>query len=175
MTNRTPFELQQRVQFFQRRMRACEIMNAVARRDQVEALGRVQIVRRSGKEADAVRQACRGRGVSSLLDRLFVRIEPRHVGFGEFLGDGHADAARTAAHVENASALLQAGSYARHRPEPVARKAVLVLAAVDQVEGRDAVLAHVGEPHAAAFLERIGHLRRQAQQTGARQKSPPMK
>src|SRR6266498_3077757 len=84
-------------------MWACEIMNAVTRCDQVEALGRIQIVRRSGKKTDPVLQACRGRGVSGLLDRLFVGIEPCHVGLGEFLGHGHADAARAASDVENAS------------------------------------------------------------------------
>src|SRR5262249_22734653 len=100
-------------------MRACKIMNAVARRDQVESVERVQVVRCSDNEADAVRQSCCRCSASSLLDRLLVGIESRNLSLREIFGDSYADAARTAADVENASTLLQPGNYARHCLEPI--------------------------------------------------------
>src|SRR5262249_724084 len=127
-------------------------------------------VRCSDNEADAVRQSCCRCSASSLLDRLLVGIESRNLSLREIFGDSYADAARTAADVENASTLLQPGNYARHCLEPITRKSVFIWAAVDQVKCRDAVLAYVGEVYAAAFLERGGDLRRKAQKDGCEAK-----
>jgi hypothetical protein len=66
-----------------------------------------------------------------LADRFLVGIETCNVGLREVFGDGDTHTARAATDIESTSAVFQASNHTGHRLEPIARKAVFILAAVD--------------------------------------------
>jgi hypothetical protein len=118
--------LHEMTQLPQRLARRREIVNAIARGDEVKAFAFFQLTRRIGDELDAVTKASSRRCGAGLSDRFRVGIETHNLALGKRLRDCRPDAPDAAAEIENTASVLQPSDNIWKFGEPIAAEAIVV-------------------------------------------------